>query len=626
MAVLLDIPTLLVTVLVTYSVCAAALALLRWRLPSCPGLTHFLLGTLTTLLGLGIYRLNPSSGSLLSGVIANYLSILAVGLHLDGILRFYDRMPKIPIWAFTSFSLPLLIYWSLISPNTDLRVVTVIGPMAAICLASSWVAWRHSRPGEKLASSMITVGFGLFGLSFVVRLLSMPSNPWAAILDAGDLATASTFLFSSVAMVSSTLGLGLVATQRLVTELEQAKRAAEAGSRAKSDFLAVMSHEIRTPMNGVLGATSLILSSAIDPPVRRYAETIKTSGHAMLRIVDEVLDFSKSESGGFELEHLPFDLTAEVESTVRFFEEDAAAKGLELSIQHDERLYTELEGVHVLGDPGRLRQVLSNLLNNAFKFTHEGSIEVRLSLSDNDRLPSNPSDSRGRDSEPQVHVLFEVCDTGPGIAEDRANDLFLPFKQADVSTTRTFGGTGLGLAICKNLVQHMGGEIGVRPRSEPNTKGSVFWFSLPFFKAPMGSENTPSDPIVLSQIGESPIRALIAEDNQINQFVLSEMLEEIGIQVETADNGRLAVEKCRQNQFDLVLMDCRMPEMDGYEATRQIRATGATLPILAVTATAFEQDIQRCLAAGMDDVLVKPLEINTLQKKLDHWLKASDSR
>ena len=500
-----------------------------------------------------------------------------------------------------------------------------IGPVAVFALAGTNP--EAASPALLIAAlaAEFAVDFSLSAVRYAIgrgaTLTDVLSYRWIYVVDAAlsgvALLVAKQIHAHPIAALAPLPVLGLVAMfarerrQRLESLLElnaayrMARDEAVEASNMKSAFLRNVSHEIRTPMNGVIGMNELLLQTALTGEQRAYAEQVEQSGEHMLTIINDILDISKIETGHLQLEIAEFDLHELIERACVPAGLDAQAKGVQLEIQID-----PLAPRRVRGDAARVRQVLLNMVGNAVKFTSHGSVAVRA------RRREGGGD----------HVLLEVIDSGIGVDPERLEQMFQPFVQADVSTTREYGGNGLGLAIAKELVELMGGTIGA---SSELGRGSTFWVELSLPEV----ATTQTVPVMgrgervvrLSERRSNPDAALVlvVEDSPVNRLVAMHVLERLGFRAHVVNDGREALQALSTQRYDAVLMDCQMPDIDGYEATRELRRRedgGHHTPVIAMTAHAMTGDRERCLDAGMDDYIAKPVRSQTLGEVLGRWI------
>ncbi|MCL1465204.1 ATP-binding protein [Argonema galeatum] len=432
---------------------------------------------------------------------------------------------------------------------------------------------------------------------------------------------------------------GIIIVTQMINELVEAREAALEAARMKSVFLANMSHEIRTPMNGVLGMTDLLLKTTLTNHQQEFMQTIKISAETLLALINDILDFSKLEAGKMRLQMRVFDLNTSIGQVFNMVQVQANAKGIRLLTSIDANVPQQL-----IGDPHRLHQILVNLVENSIKFTDKGEVTIAVRIHKETPFVTSYNTKKILNSE--FRILFSVRDTGIGIAPENQKKLFQSFSQVDGSTTRAYGGSGLGLAICKQLVELMEGEIGVE--SEVG-KGSVFWFTVPLQKsqvlAVMGNKSsaignreeanqsdrlwwdTPDSPIINDPLLTSNLKILLVEDMPINQKVVLNQLKILGYQADCATNGQAALELMTNTSYDLVLMDCQMPVLDGYETTKRIRVRECQdrhTIVIALTAHAMSGDREKCLAAGMDDYITKPISTKQLSEVIERWIQTKD--
>jgi signal transduction histidine kinase/DNA-binding NarL/FixJ family response regulator len=417
---------------------------------------------------------------------------------------------------------------------------------------------------------------------------------------------------TALSLLAGCIGVALWLRRRfwsaLDGELRRRKRAeqeARAADRAKGQFLANVSHEIRTPMHGVLGMADLLLKSELSSSQREQVEAVRTSAEALLALINDILDLSRIEAGRLELRLRDFHLREIVGDVVRLLTPQAAERAVELSLHIAPDLPNDLHG-----DPVRLRQVLINLVGNAIRFTRKGSVTVTCDLLDEEEVPV---------------IRCQVRDTGAGIRPEVQGRLFQPFTQSDSASSRQLGGTGLGLVISKSIVELMGGAIGFE---SAHGAGSTFWFLVPLVRAQAAIPVAPPTvPDTAREAGRRAarrhIRVLVVDDHPVNRSLAVAQLQDLGYRVDAADGGEAALRLLAEGSYDAVLLDCAMPELDGYETSRRLRRMeggGRRVPVIALTAHVMEGERERCLDAGMDDFLAKPYQVTDLVTRLDRWV------
>jgi signal transduction histidine kinase/CheY-like chemotaxis protein/HPt (histidine-containing phosphotransfer) domain-containing protein len=525
--------------------------------------------------------------------------------------------------------------WSTDFDQTGLTLMTMYGLTGAVMLALGWRAHRQPPPLMwsvhiagvvfLVVTATVTLGYALGGQpsDFYLYLLIqfaagalVHSRRWViAIMILGDLSWGITSLsVDGVNWVQSagyligfsavTIGLNYSRGHTL-GRMEGLRLAAERTSQAKTEFLANMSHEVRTPMNGVLGLSSLLLDGELDSKQEKMVTAIRESADALIGIVDEVLDFSRLQKGQVELERVPFDMSVLIDGVTAVMQPRAAAKGL--------RLESEMKGFtnrRFIGDGGRIRQVLLNFVGNAIKFTESGFVLISAQVIE---------------ASDKTRIRLCVRDTGVGIPDESLLRIFARYHQSDVASHRGSGGNGLGLAITKRLVDLMGGTLGVKSALN---EGTSFWAEIDLDPGPEDTLRVADSTGTGELLIREGARVLVAEDNPTSRMVTEALLKKLSCEVDIAIDGREALQKAKNNDYDIVFMDCYMPLMDGFQATQRLRGSpeNEELPIIALTASVTGEDRIRCLEAGMNDSVGKPVRISMLAKALERWVPVSGSR
>jgi len=531
----------------------------------------------------------------ISVIVSNAATFYSAVLLLEGTRMFIGRPYRsLPAYGIAGLAMTLQVFFLAVVPNEAARIVVSSTTCAILVLMTGVLLFQGARAGRKLGYWFTGALFTLGAAGNLIRVAFVCVHWPAAEVFAPSVWNQLFFIATLMAVIGAPFGFILINQDRLVGDLVDAEQRAAQADKAKSEFLAHMSHEIRTPLNGVIGLTSVVLDGPLTEQKRPELETAVRSAEALREIVNDVLDLSKIEAGMLPIVKAPFDLHSVLSRAKDLIEPRASSKSIACRL-----LYADDMPRWFAGDEMRVRQIVGNFAANAVKFTEHGEIEL------------GAVQSQGR-------VRIWVRDTGPGIAPEKLPTLFSKFAQADDSVALRYGGTGLGLAIAKQLAELMRGKVGV---ASVSGRGSNFWAELPL--SPVAPSLVPGAAEDGSPAGLAGLRALVAEDNPVNQLVLVRWLERYGLTVDVVSNGEEAVRRCQAADYAVILMDCRMPVLDGYQATRLIRASehpgGRRTPIIAITANAMSNDRELCEEAGMDDYLTKPVQHAELARCISRY-------